>query len=382
MSSPAQSAQPRPIAVALRWGLLALATYGAIVALFAVHYGGPEWFLHLGHNNERNLGFARRVLGRDVIVPHLDGHDGRYFWVQARDPLLLHPRTDAPLLNRPVYRSQRVAYPLLAAPWRVFGERGLLWGLVGTNLVLVGAGAFVAALLALEVGGPARAALGFIFCPAVVISGIGDLSDTMAVGALLLCLLLLLRGRRGWAYAAGAVAVLAKEPMLLGLVGVALLWPRLTRRQRLLLVGIPGAVAAAWAVYVRWRLGWPATSIEEFTAPFYGYVDAWRRGWSVAHNWTDAAGAFALIPFAVVTVVRWSRRRRSLLLDAALPFALLVPFFSAQVLDILLNSVRAVGPAVPLVWIDFYVRDVTGARRASPPPPSAPSAIADRPPTR
>ena len=90
----------------------------------------------------------------------------------------------------------------------------------------------------------------------------------------------------------------------------------------LLLVAIPGAVAVAWAVYVRWRLGWPATSVQEFTAPLYGYVDAWRRGWSKAGNWGDAVGAIALVPFAAATVVRWWQRRpSSLLLDAALPFA-------------------------------------------------------------
>jgi hypothetical protein len=350
--------------IAARWALGAMAFYAALMGLFAVHYSGPEWFLHLGHNNEPNLAFARHVFGPNVVVPHTDGHDGRYFWAQARDPLLLHPRADAPLLDRPVYRYQRVAYPLLAAPWRAFGERALLWGLVGTNIVLIGAGAFVAALLALEVGAPSRAALGFILCPAVVIAGIGDLSDALAIGALLLSLLLLLRGRFGWACTAGVVAVLAKEPMLLGLAGVGLLWTALDRRRRILLVVVPGVVALAWALYVRWRLGWPPTSVEEFAAPLYGYVDAWRRGWSTAGNWADGAAALALVPFAVVVAVRWWRRR-TLLLHAAIPFALLVPFFSAQVLDILLNSVRAVGPAVPLVWIDFYVN---GARTARPPP--------------
>jgi len=344
-----------PVRVAVRWAVGAVVLYGALLGLFVAHYGGPEWFLHLGHNNRGSLEFARKVFGPDVVVPHKDGHDGRYFWAIARDPLLLHPHVDAPLMDRPVYRAQRVAYPLLAAPWRAFGERALLWGLLGTNLVLVGAGAFVAALLAIEVGAPARAALAFVLNPAVVIAMLGDLSDVLAIGALMLALLLLLRRRLGWAIVAGAVAGLAKEPMLLGLGGVTLLWPALARRQRLLLAAVPGAVVVGWALYVRWRLGWPATSIQEFTGPFLGYADAWRRSWSVAHNWTDAVAAIALVPFAAVTVVRWWRRR-TMLLHAALPFALLVPFFTLQVLDILLNSVRAVGPAIAFVWIDFYVR--------------------------
>jgi hypothetical protein len=364
---------------ALRWALFAVALYTAFVGLFAIKYGGPEWFLHLGHNNERNIAFARHVLGPHVLVPHRDGHDGRYFWVQARDPFLAHAKLDASLVDRGVYRFQRVAYPLLASPWRLFGEHALLWGLLVCNVVIVGIGAYVATLLALEVGAPARAMLGFVFCPAVLVAAIGDLSDALGVVAILLVVLLVLRGRIGWACVSGTVAVLAKEPMALGLIGIAVLGRGLTTRRRLLLLGIPGAVAVAWALYVRWRLGWPATSIEEFTTPFYGYVDAWRRGWSVVHNWADAGAAIALLPFAGVVVWRWWTHRVSMLMAAALPFALLVPFFTALVLDLLLNSVRAVGPAVPLVWIDFYV---TGARTASPPPRSAPSATADRPPGR
>ena len=236
-----------PVRVAVRWAVGAVVLYGALLGLFVAHYGGPEWFLHLGHNNRGSLEFARKVFGPDVVVPHKDGHDGRYFWAIARDPLLLHPHVDAPLMDRPVYRAQRVAYPLLAAPWRAFGERALLWGLLGTNLVLVGAGAFVAALLAIEVGAPARAALAFVLNPAVVIAMLGDLSDVLAIGALMLALLLLLRRRLGWAIVAGAVAGLAKEPMLLGLGGVTLLWPALARRQRLLLVAVPGALRAVEA---------------------------------------------------------------------------------------------------------------------------------------
>ncbi len=342
-------------AVALRWAAGAVVLYAVLLGVFAAHYSGPEWFLHLGHNNRANLEFARKEFGPDVVVPHHDGHDGRYFWALARDPLLVHPRFDARLVDRPVYRFQRVAYPLVAAPWRAFGERALLWGLIVTNLVIAGAGTFIAVLLALEVGAPARASLAFALNPAVLIAALGDLSDALAVAALLLAVLLVLRRRIGWALLAGAVAGLAKEPMLLGVLALAAFAPRLTRRQRLAVIAVPAAAVAAWALYIRWRLGWPATSIQEFTGPFVGFVDAWRHEWSKAGSWTDAIAALALVPFAVATVVRWWHRR-TLLLGIALQFVLLVPFLTAQVLDILLNSVRAVGPAITLVWIDLYAR--------------------------
>ncbi len=370
MTSVEVKAERSPVQTALRWALATVALYTALVGVIAVHFDGPEWFLHLGHNNEANLAFARHYFGRDVVVPHRDGHDGRYFWVQARDPFILHPDVDKPLFDpgRATYRFQRVAYPLIAAPWRLLGERALLWGMVATNVVVIGAGAFVATLLALEMGAPARAALGFILSPAVAVAAIGDLSDALAVAALLLTILLLLRGRYGWAMAAGALAVLAKEPMLLGLAGIAVFWKRPTVRRRVLLVAVPLAAAAAWALYVRWRLGWASTRVEEFTAPFKGFVDAWRLSWSPTASWTDAVCALLLIPLAVVIVMRWWRRR-SLLLDAAVPFAVLVPFFSMQVLEILLNSVRSIAPAITLLWMDFYVPDSARVSAADTAPP-------------
>src|SRR5947207_8002123 len=88
-----------PSAVAARWAMGAVGLYAALLGLFVAHYGGPEWFLHLGHNNRGSLEFARKVFGPDVVVPHKDGHDGRYFWAIARNPLLQHPHVDAPLMD-------------------------------------------------------------------------------------------------------------------------------------------------------------------------------------------------------------------------------------------------------------------------------------------
>src|SRR5215471_3503174 len=124
-----------------RWAIGAFALHAAFASLFLVRPAGgdPAWFIHLG-SQRIPVKLARRVLGPHVVVPHLDGHDGRFFWIQARDPLLLHPKEDAANLDRPVYRAQRVLYPLLASPWKAFGEYGVVWALIATNLVIVGVG--------------------------------------------------------------------------------------------------------------------------------------------------------------------------------------------------------------------------------------------------
>lgn len=343
--------------LALRWAAGGLAVHLLLAGLFLAKYdGNPQWFVHFGKQGSV-MPVAAQVFGRDLLVPHLDGHDGQAYWLLARDPLLLDGRdVVAPNLDRPGYRAQRILYPALAAPWRLAGEQALVWGLLVTNLVVVFLGGLIAALLALEAGAPARASLAFALSPGVIIATIMDGSDALAVAALLAALYALVRGRHGWAVAAATAAVLAKEPTYFGIVAVALLATALPRRVRLGLLVVPAGLAAGWAVYARWRLGWPPSGVQEFASPFWGYLDAYRRGWRPVGNWHDAAVAVALVPFGVLTVRRWWRRP-TLLTTAAVPFVALVPFFSAQVLDLLVNTLRAVAPAVTLVWLDLYVPD-------------------------
>jgi hypothetical protein len=238
----------------------------------------------------------------------------------------------------------------------VFGEYGLVWALVLINLAIVGIGTWWTTALALDLGAPARAGAAFALNPAVVVAVLFDTSDGLAIAAVIGVLLLLRRGRFGAAVALGALGALAKEPTLLALGGVALFVPELTRLRRAVLVAVPAAAAGAWGLYERWRLGWPPSQIQEFTSPFYGYLDAYRRGWRPEGNWGDALVAVAVLVLASVVVALWWRRR-SVLLSAALPFALLAPFLSSQVLDLADNSLRALGPALTLLAIEAYRRN-------------------------
>ena len=327
-----------------------------LLFLFGPGHADPAWFIQLGSKRIPVAGgLAKRALGPDVVIPHVDGHDGRFFWVQARDPLLLHPRLDAANLDRPAYRAQRIGYPALAAPFRLFGEYGVVWALLLVNLTIVGLGTWWTMALALDLGAPPRAAFGFVLNPAVIVAVLFDTSDALAIAAVIGVLLYLRRGRFPAAVGLGAVAALAKEPMLLALGAVALFSPGLPRLRRAALVGLPAVAAGGWALYERWRLGWPPSQIQEFTSPFYGYVDAYRQGWKPVGNWGDALVAVAVLALAIVLVVIWWRRR-SVLLSAAVPFALLVPFLSSQVLDLADNSMRALGPALTLLALEAYRR--------------------------
>jgi hypothetical protein len=334
----------------LRWSLGTVVLYLVIVGGgLVVAHGDPAWFIHFGRGGGF-VGVARHDFGPRVPIPLRDGADGQTFWALGRDPLLRHPKTIEQTFDRPVYRSQRIAYPALASPGRLFGPRGLAWSLIVVNLVGVGVGGYAAAALTERRRGPARAALAWGLNPAIATAVILDTSDVVAIAALLVCVWLVTDGRWRWAIVAGVVACLAKELMLLPLVAMALanVMPRMTLRRRVTLVAWPAAAILGWGLYERWRLGWAGTKLQELTWPVGGYIDAYRRGWRPQADWANAAVAIVLLVVAVTIVVAWARRRHDLLLTAALPFALLTPFLSAQVVGLSTNSSRALAPALTL----------------------------------
>ena len=311
--------------------------------------GGPAYFIQLGQQS-RALELARELLGDDVPTPVADGHDGESYWLLARDPTLSGGEDLARNFDRPLYRAQRIGYPALAAPWRLGGEQALLWGLVVTNLVAVAVGTYVTGSMVVRRGGSRLAGYVFAANPLVWLSLLFDFSDAVALAALVAAVWAL-RGRRpGWAAVFAVVAALAKESSLLGLGALAVLTPGLGRRERALAVIPAAAGVGLWRLYVMAQPGFGSDpQVQEFVLrPFSGFVDAWQLGWSPMGDWIYAAISMALVPIAALVVWAWWRHRDSIELCAALPYALFVPFLSAQVLDIPINSVRAIGPALTL----------------------------------
>lgn len=326
--------------------------YVSLVATFLVMAGGPDWFLHLGREFPPALRLAKAELGVDVQVPHQVGHDGKSFWVLAHDPLLTDPGTTGRHLDRPAYRAQRVAYPLLAAPWRAAGPWGLVWGLLITNLAIVVWGTSTAAALGRAVGAPPRAALAYVLCPSTVVAVLFDLSDALALAALLAALLAFARKRYILGLLAASVAVLAREVTLLSLIAVAVLQRSIPWRRRLSLAVVPGALLLTWSLYARSVLGSANGGSREIGLPFGGYLDVARAAVD-GGAWATLISAVAVLAIAGLTIGRWWVRR-TMLMNAALPYGILATILTPAVLDVPLNSLRAIGPALTLVVIDYY----------------------------
>lgn len=350
----ARSAWPGDV---LRSAVLATLALAVVVVVMASTQGGPAYFIQLGEES-RALDFAKEVLGEDVPTPLADGHDGESFWLLARDPTLSEGAELAERLDRPTYRAQRIGYPTLAAPWRLGGETALLWGLVVTNLGAVLVGTLLTGWLVRRHGGPALGGYLFAANPLVWLALLFDFSDAVALAGLVGALGALRAGRRGLSGALAVVAALAKESSLLGLGAAAVLSRDLAWRDRVALVVPAGVAAAAWRLYVIAQPGFSSDAqVQEFAlVPFSGFREAWRFGWSPTGEWVAAAISLALVPLAVVVILAWWRRRGSLELSAALPYAAFVPFLSGQVLDIPVNSLRAIGPALTLAAAGSLMR--------------------------
>ncbi len=346
--------------MAVRLAIAAFFFYALVCgARLAQHGWDPSDLVRFGTAMPQTVERAK------IILPRLHeqedvGHDGMQFWTLARDPLLLHPDDTKMFLDRPTYRARRMLYPFLCAPWRIGGEELLLWGMIATNLIAVGIGTFASVRLMEFFGANARGAIGFALNPGVAFAVFIDGCDALALACLVLFLLAVVREKWWHAIAFAALAALTKEPSLIAIAGALIvvkksLW---TRAQILL---IPTLVTIAWAVYAQWRLGASPSHVREFGIPFAGYV-ASVRYWISASAWPDFLVGTLVVALSIAIVVRFVRKR-TLLLGAALPFALMTPLLSFDVYSLMHNIARAFAPAFTFLWMDYYVQRDTNLRQ-------------------
>jgi len=176
--------------------------------------------------------------GDAFIHPDTYGYDGQYYRLIARDPLLR--TTDHRFLDEPRLRWRRILVPALAwagalgNPDRV--DETYRW----TVLLLFAAGVAISCRLAVQLGFHAAWGLVFVLLPANLIS----LERLTVDGALATLTVLfaygVLRDRRDLAYAAMALAPLARETGF-ALAAGWMLWSAWRRRA-------PGVGAAVFAV--------------------------------------------------------------------------------------------------------------------------------------
>ena len=96
-------------------------------------------FVAFGEDDPVSADYGRERLGEVFLRSEL-GHDGKFFFIQANDPFLLDPEANASYLDDPVYRAQRMLYPVLAGAGGAASPEVIVWLMLLINLVGLGLG--------------------------------------------------------------------------------------------------------------------------------------------------------------------------------------------------------------------------------------------------
>ncbi|HLF41914.1 MAG TPA: hypothetical protein VJA46_00135 [Acidimicrobiia bacterium] len=314
----------------------------------------PTVFIAFGEESISINEYAESKLGREVLKRPALGHDGKYFFVQANDPFVLEPEENIAVIDRPLYRSQRMFYPVLAGGSGLFSADVIVWSLLIVNLIAIGVGSWAVAHLAMEMGGSPWWGLAFVlnigFISEMNIDGAGVVAAAAAFGAVVM----LLKQRLGWAITLLTIAVLSREAMLIAAAGSAFwLWRRGERRDALLVSGIPFAAVGLWAIYLRFRIEFDSgvSEVQEIGLPFAGFIDAFRL-------WAD--DPLNLVAGITIMLLLLLFTRRVLISGqlvgwAFLGFVPLAILFTRQVWQGYFDITRAVAPVLTAFVLLVFV---------------------------
>jgi hypothetical protein len=304
----------------------------------------PSIFAGFGEEARPTREYAEARIG-EVFLRSGQGHDGKFFFVQSNDPWVLDPAENAMVLDRPLYRSQRMLYPVLASAGGLFSAEIVVWSLIVVNALAMGAGTWATAVIATQMGMSVWWGLAFTlnigFISELNIDGAGIVAAALAFGAVAL----ITRRRVPSGIVLLALAALSREAMLIAAAGTAWwLWRfRGRRREAAFALTIPLIAVVLWALYLRMRIGFEsgASEVEELGLPFVGFAQA-LAGWSTPLD--IVLGLAILLLFVLYT-------RRVLISShlvgwAFLGFVGLGVMFTEQVWQNYFDITRAIAPII------------------------------------
>ena len=316
------------------WPVLVIALAGLFIGAYSaasqlrLHGWDPAGMVAVGVVDVDRVEYAEGLFGREIPLRSTVGHDGRFFLIQAMDPLFLNPDEHARLLDRPTYRSQRMLYPTLAGLARpLWGPDGVAWAMAGLNVVAFGVGAGATAAVARQYGASVLWGLAFPLNPGVLFELHIDGGGVLAFAGVMTGVALL-RNRATWPAAlAFSAAVLSREVMLVCVLGIAISRAVGSVKRRLSIALVPMALAGLWRVYVEIRLGdLPGGSaIQELGLPLNGFLAAFER-WVEEPDLSMLLGLFYL--FASLIMILRALRLRTVLELSAVGFAALAPLLT------------------------------------------------------
>lgn len=339
----------RPVALSGLPVLLAGLMLGALLVGSLLRQSGNDPFVFAAISSEQDFprDYIEAELGRTVVTRPGLGHDGQSFVLQAQDPFYRDLRTLK--VDNPIYRGQRLVYPLLAGLGGIVPLRLIPWGMIAVQILTFGFGAWATGEAAASMGLNRWWGLAFPLNPgtwaALQVGGSSGLALAFGIAAVVA-----VHRNRLWSAAfLLAVSALTREVMLAMAAGLFLQHWRRSGRWSLQLIALPGVLSVAWGVYLRLQIEevFPASG-GALAFPFAGLGEA-------LIHWAKSPvelifGILTLI--AAIAVVAAAVATKDLLAAASAPFAFLLALLAIGVLRQNFDYSRAVIPlytAVALV---------------------------------
>lgn len=279
------------------------------LALLGRRHWNPTGLVMVG-----SLSSARDSLpvGFEVVEGQV-GYDGRYFYLLARHPFTPERSAMGIVLDPPVYRQQRILYPLLVHVASLGRTDLIPWMLLAVNFVALCCLGYLGGVMAQMLG---RTALWGLVLPlhvGFVTSFSRDLSEILEC-TLVIAALVALRKQRVWATGLLlGLAVLTKEPALLVAVAIGLadlIANRRVSRGTWIAAGIPALVYLLWHLWL--LIYWGGEPLNLGTSnqgiPGSGLWNA--LSWGIWHwHWPWSLACLLLLAVAgvVVTTLRTTR---------------------------------------------------------------------------
>lgn len=347
------SAPAQPARTTLVVALIALAlTAGLVVRLLSDLGWDATAFVGFGEDATPTREYAEEHLG-EVFLRTSQGHDGKFFFVQANDPWLTDPVANAELLDFPVHRSRRMLYPLVAGGFGLFAPEATVWGLLAANVAAMAVGTWGTARLAVALGGSPWWGLAFTLNIGLLFALLINSAGIFALAFAVWAVALLYEGHFQLAVASLTAAVLSREVIILCALGVGVwVWTEGRRRHALFTFGVPALLFGLWEIYLRFRLGADTGDRESLGVPFVGLVRSISEWWQEP---VTLAFGVCVLALGVLYLLRfWVRR--TLLGWAFVGFLPLASLMTAEIWTEFFDFSRVLAPlltaSILLVFVE------------------------------
>jgi len=283
--------------------LLAVVLYGAFAVVILRRNGFDASRLVLAGDEFTDPASAPKSL---LVAIHASGYDGQFYYRLAEAPLSTKERVTGIRFDYPVYRAQRIGYPLLVRLFSAGKPRAIPWVMLLLNIAATGAIAATAATIVTRWW----AALAVALFPGFLLTMSRDLVELVEIAFLLLALRFLLSRRMVPAVLFLTLAVLTKETAILFAVAAAiatLLRDRAVARASAFAIPIAAHFSWKLVLFRLWNLPPNLGASEHFTLPFAGMATAVRSA-----NRLLVVEAILIAIFTVIVALAFRASRAAL----------------------------------------------------------------------